>query len=721
MADKIKVEVAAQTDGLSTGMNQAAGTVENFSNRVRNQFGPLGGVFDMLKGKFLELGAVIGTGELFKKAIETTTQMTEESGQLASTLGITMTQADALRVAIENANASQVGFHVSTQTLIMAQQRVAMTLRTNETAFTQLGVNVHTSNGHYKNALEIMNEVNDKLRAMGNTTAQSVMGIQVYGRAWMQMKGILSVNKETIAAAANEVNELNLRSDPKDVIAYHQALTHVTDVMKGMLNTIGQALLPILTEVGNWFKTYGPQAIEATRIAIASVTSVIDGLINGFKILYQIVKAAFTSIADDLAGFAAAMKQVLHGNFSGAMTTLKTAAGDAEAAWSNAFKNIIASSDKAHAAIVHAFSKALDPKKVAAIKGGLAGMGAGDGGNFMSLKDQQAGDYAAQGLLQAKQFSVAYWDERRKADEANGKITLQQSQQIAEQEEKVSYAAQVEYYARKRALAQGDVAKIAQINAQLEKVEETHTLKMLKIHEDYEAKIAKQQEKTQKAMIKSYEGIFSAATTAIDRSVQGIIQGTQTMQQAVSKIGQSVLQQFVSNESKQLAHYLATEMAKTQAAQAGATARKTISQEAALETIMQQAWTSIKEITASAWSAAAKAYDAMAGIPEVGPAEGAAAAATTSAAVLGFASNVPSFAVGSWSLPSDMLAQVHKGEMIIPADAADSIRNGAGAPTVHVHYAPNVQAIDKRGMSDLFDQHRDALVAAIQKQTRSFR
>lgn len=38
----------------------------------------------------------------------------------------------------------------------------------------------------------------------------------------------------------------------------------------------------------------------------------------------------------------------------------------------------------------------------------------------------------------------------------------------------------------------------------------------------------------------------------------------------------------------------------------------------------------------------------------------------------------PSFAVGSWSLPSDMIANVHKGEMIIPAREAESIRSGGG-------------------------------------------
>jgi hypothetical protein len=36
-------------------------------------------------------------------------------------------------------------------------------------------------------------------------------------------------------------------------------------------------------------------------------------------------------------------------------------------------------------------------------------------------------------------------------------------------------------------------------------------------------------------------------------------------------------------------------------------------------------------------------------------------------------------AVGSWNIPGDMVAQIHKGEMIIPADYADRLRAGGGS------------------------------------------
>ncbi len=45
---------------------------------------------------------------------------------------------------------------------------------------------------------------------------------------------------------------------------------------------------------------------------------------------------------------------------------------------------------------------------------------------------------------------------------------------------------------------------------------------------------------------------------------------------------------------------------------------------------------------------------------------------------------LPSFAVGAWSLPSDMVAMVHKDEMIIPADIARRLRGESGGGTAPV-------------------------------------
>lgn|SRR5512146_299743 len=81
----------------------------------------------------------------------------------------------------------------------------------------------------------------------------------------------------------------------------------------------------------------------------------------------------------------------------------------------------------------------------------------------------------------------------------------------------------------------------------------------------------------------------------------------------------------------------------------------------------------IKAIMAAAAKSAAEAYASQAGIPIVGPILGAAAAAAAFSLVSGY---VASLDVGTWKVPRDQLAMVHKGEIITPAPMSEAIRSG---------------------------------------------
>lgn len=115
------------------------------------------------------------------------------------------------------------------------------------------------------------------------------------------------------------------------------------------------------------------------------------------------------------------------------------------------------------------------------------------------------------------------------------------------------------------------------------------------------------------------------------------------------------------------------------------------------------------EITNAAAVAAANAFAATAAIPYVGPALAPGAATAAFGATMAWASAL-SFDVGAWNLPADMPANVHKGEMIVPANFADGVRSaisgggnsgggglgGGGRGGPQITFAPQVQAMDGR-------------------------
>jgi len=72
----------------------------------------------------------------------------------------------------------------------------------------------------------------------------------------------------------------------------------------------------------------------------------------------------------------------------------------------------------------------------------------------------------------------------------------------------------------------------------------------------------------------------------------------------------------------------------------------------------------------------------------------------------------PSFAVGAWEIPSDMNANIHKGEMILPQPFADSVRSGeaslGGSSGVHIeiYTSEPVETDEQTGLSGEIEKVR---------------
>jgi hypothetical protein len=140
-----------------------------------------------------------------------------------------------------------------------------------------------------------------------------------------------------------------------------------------------------------------------------------------------------------------------------------------------------------------------------------------------------------------------------------------------------------------------------------------------------------------------------------------------------------------------LAKFLGIETTKTAAAVAGTGIRTAAQMSGATAGAAVDAAASQGVIQRDAAKAAAGTYAALADIPIIGPIIAPAAAAVAYGAVMAF----ESFDVGTPEVPRDMLAQVHQGEMIVPANQAGALRSMLGVsgsasfPTLNLPKAAN--------------------------------
>jgi hypothetical protein len=194
-------------------------------------------------------------------------------------------------------------------------------------------------------------------------------------------------------------------------------------------------------------------------------------------------------------------------------------------------------------------------------------------------------------------------------------------------------------------------------------------------------------------------GFAGSIKSSFNSAITGMIQGTQTFGQAVGSIFMSMGEAVFGVLEDIAAKWVVTQIVGDTASATGARA----------------------QIGADAATAGAAAFASTAAIPVVGPGLAPAAGAAAYAQTMAYQAAVPGFAVGAWEIPGDMMANIHKGEMILPKPFADSVREnggfapGGGGGDTHIH----INAVDAQSVHKLFQQHGASIVASIHQQHRN--
>jgi len=237
---------------------------------------------------------------------------------------------------------------------------------------------------------------------------------------------------------------------------------------------------------------------------------------------------------------------------------------------------------------------------------------------------------------------------------------------------------------------------------------------------------------------------------AEDQLVSGILSGKESMSQIAFNIGKDLVQKEIANDlhyltehlllnaevgaSDQatskggLAVHLIGELMKTAATVTGTQTRVAAASLGDMQTAAIASASNVKEVGGAAAVGAANAYKALAGVPIIGPALGAAAATATFGAIEAY-SAMASFDVGTNYVPRDMPAMVHQGERIIPradnAQLMDALRGNLGQhgggqtihQTINNHYNSTVHA-PSPDLEELLENQGHKALAWMREQQR---
>lgn len=413
-----ELRIGVNDDDLRAGLQRAADAVQTGFAQMQTHFDSLGAVFGKLNGAMMAFAAAMAGGKIFADGVEETVKLTKEANALSKTLGITATEASILNVALGD-------IYQSGDAVVTATSRITKQLRENEDAFAKLGVATRDSEGHFRGSLDIMLDVNQELLKFKEGTDRNIEGQKIYGKSWAEISGLLKLNTELMEESRKKAQALGLVVGEENVQAtakYRAAMNDMHDVFSGIQKVIGDAVLPLLTDLGNWLASVGPQAVEFMRKAMATLVSAFYGLKMAVEIVWETVKAAVQQITVLLLTIADVGSRALQFDFAGA----KKAWSDGLAQmreigdqWANQIvKDAEGNRDKIFSAWSSALNGAVTPTKA---KGaGAHSEGGEDTGKSrmsaweMQLREQKVAyqeQMREQGSFQeySKQQELAFW------------------------------------------------------------------------------------------------------------------------------------------------------------------------------------------------------------------------------------------------------------------------------------------------------------------------
>lgn len=724
MADsEVKVVISGDSTTAQSAMSQASAAVRKGVEEMKSSVSGLAEAFSGLSEAFVAMGAILAGGAIFKEIISDTKEWTAEALQLGKALGISASQASIFNVAIEGVGGTSDDF-------ASASRGLTRQLKANEKGLNDMGIATRDSAGNLKDAQSIMFDAITTVNSYAEGTDRNLAAQTAFGRGANANSAVLRLNQEQMAEAAETADQLGLIIGTQNVAAYlenRKATADAMDTLKGLGKVIGDALLPILTQLAEWFRSIGPAAIIVIKGAIALLLTPIWGLINGLNILFDIAQGVFNTLATLITGVAEAVYDAVHGNMSKAQNDLKAIGTGIQKNWKDAWNNIVSDSTKAHDAITNLFS-AQDPAPApgAGKKFNLKEKTGGPDNRLAQYKNELAEQEQAKGDYDQKDYAadLAFWQQKLALTGTSTKEDLKLREAISKEilgitkkQHDEQLKGEQEYNKTVEALELGQVAA-AQQDAQtqlalgnitneqmllLEKKFEDQKFAIkqkaiqdqlalnqfdmlgqqklkdqeLLLEQQHQAAIQKIDDKAALQQQKVYQNLFKSMESGFTQTIAGFLKGTTSLGGAVKGLFQDITQSVIQSLAQMAAKNL----------------------EVMLASLVMNKTAAMGQIKANAAAGASAAYQAVVGIPYVGPFLAPAAAAVAYAGILAFGSNVAS-AAGGYDIPGGVnpITQLHQNEMVLPAKYANVIRGMAGGSGGGAGGNTYISAVDARSL-----------------------
>lgn len=727
--EEVGVRITATTSDFTEGTDKAKAGLESVADGAAE-----------LKETLMTVAEAMGAMWAVDKIEEFTEHMAalgEQVEHTAAMTGLSVGQVQDFQYAVEATGGTTENANLALVQLERHIAEAAQGVGDASDAFTRLGVSQKELKGGDVN--EIMKTMADTMHNTADGANKVEAMYRAVGRSGAQLIPIFDLGSK----AVDEMNQKFQETGAQMSEGMAQQLTLMAQQMylaesasTGVSNSFATQLLPsinaALVGITGFREGLSKAVANSTGLgeAIHFLGAVMDGtlalvmgLATGIEQLADIAIAAGNAIITEWNSVAQVMEDFWDAKFPKMMTDAKAGFALAGSQMTDGFKNANAQGQQ----YIQTLEKMMD-----AYNGAKVGIGLGRGDENNPMKPPKApptDDIGGQRALYAQQYEA-----KKEYDQLmvqSGAMSNEQeladlTQALNTEKDEVEAAFQ-----RDAAQYSSDTAKYRQLMDEKAVADQRFANQHMQLMLQLTNKDAQMWQSSINEINKDMDGMVSNFFTRTETMGQAFQKMCQSMaieftQAIVKSIAENALLTLAQQQgwtqmsaalTKNLGEWITTENAKTNAAIAAAATRTAASntEEAAGASTAKAAASS--SIMTDAGEAAAAVYADVAQIPYVGWILAPPAAAAAFAAVAAY----DSFAVGTDYVPHDMVAQIHKGEMIVPASANKSgaapyTGGGGSGSDTHVHF--HTAALDSHTAAAMWSRNAGGVAKAVKQAAR---
>jgi len=744
MADdkETKVKITGDSSGAETAMKKASDAVTKGVDSMQSSLGGVTKSIDKVTSTFKAFTAVLvgATFAALKNMVDQFAETVNEAQDLSRALSVTTNEVAGLQATIADVNSS-------TGEYTLAMRGLQRELTKNEEGLQKLGLRTRETNGELRPMNELMLDAIEVTNTFREGTDRSIAAQEFFGRGVEGTSRLLLINREALAANEEAARTLGLEVGLNATTAWKEfdsANDLATLGMQGFGRAVGETVMPAVTSLLDMFNDAAPAAIKVVRGALSGLTTAFLGLVNGVRLVWEVVYAMFISISEPIIALGLAVTRMLSGDFEGAADAIRAAPANIATAWETAFANVLKSSTDTNDRMSRMWDSTLGNN------GGAGDNQASKGRRSAIMPDELKPQKATKDKKEhldsrmaewqaeldelkikyqkendlremSKEQELAYWREISLMADVNAREKVELRKRTAQTELEIMKAQRTEQLAlSEEAISaykaqQLDVVEATRLEGQqkldMQRITQMEMLQLEEQLEDDRYRITVEAVRSRMAVLatdptKNVVALqkLNDELAAVERehaqkqkSILGQQQKEQlkdwrTMFDAIGSGFGNVVTGLV-NQTMTIGQAMKSLLSSTLTAVGNFIGQMIAKKVAAFA--MEKAL-AMGLISVDAAKAGAGAAASQAGIPIVGPALALGSMATIMAAVLGLGATVAS-ASGGYDIPAGVnpMTQLHEREMVLPAQQADAVRamaEGGGGMGGGV----TIQALDAR-------------------------